>query len=524
MKSYFLLFTTAVLMTLGLTPLVRRWATVWGAMDHPDGQRRIHQRPTPRLGGLAIYLSVLITLTCVPLFGNLVSDSLRDNGTDLMVVLGAGTLVLLLGVWDDFRGSKASIKIAVQLLAAGILYGYGYRIDHISMPAGAGLHIPSVFSFLLTGLWVVGITNAFNLIDGIDGLAAGASGFALLSLFICSLANGHPEISLLSIIMVGAVIGFLRYNFNPASIFLGDTGSLFLGFMAAALSLKSAQKGTTLVAIAIPLVSFGLPVTEVGLSIVRRLLSGTPVFQSDRRHIHHMLLRRGLNQRQAVILLYAICALFSLFGVMLLSPQRNTTGLILFVVGASLLMGVRQLGYAEFGALGRHIRQGVDRRRRALAAGSRWGQDMEALRAARSFDELSAALTVLCEANGFAAARLDVTSSAWGWQWTRGQIPPAESDGFPHSPPNGPLQQYWMLRLPLVGGDGAAVGTLTLYHSPQDDLSKDHLTFDLANAGELLRRELSLFVSNLPRPSAHRERAVRSRDSLVTSAAAAAKR
>jgi UDP-GlcNAc:undecaprenyl-phosphate GlcNAc-1-phosphate transferase len=524
MKSYFLLFTTAVLMTLGLTPLVRRWAIVWGAMDHPDGLRRIHQRPTPRLGGLSIFLSVLITLACVPLFGNLVSNSLREHWPDLMVVLGAGTLVLLLGVWDDFRGSKATIKIAVQLLAAGILYGYGYRIDHISMPAGAGVHIPSVFSFLLTGLWVVGITNAFNLIDGIDGLAAGASGFALLSLFICSLANGHPEISLLSIIMVGGVIGFLRYNFNPASIFLGDTGSLFLGFMAAALSLKSAQKGSTLVAIAIPLVSFGLPVTEVGLSVVRRVLSGAPVFQSDRRHIHHMLLHRGLNQRQAVILLYAICAVFSLFGIMLLNPQRSTTGLILFVLGASLMLGVRQLGYAEFGALGRHIRQGVSRHRRALANGSRWEQDIEALHAARNLDELSAALTRFCEANGFAAARLDVASSTWNWQWTGGQILPAESDGISNPLQNCSLQQCWVFRFPLVASDGLAVGSFTLYHSPQDDLSKDHLTFDLANAGELLRRELSLVVNKLPCPTAHRERALRSRDYLATSAAAVGRR
>ena len=226
---------------------------------------------------------------------------------------------------------------------------------------------PCLVSFPVTILWFVVITNAFNLIDGIDGLAAGASVFALISILVFSVAQGNPEISLIAVVLVGSVIGFLRYNFNPATIFLGDSGSMFLGFMAAVLSLAGSQKGSTIVAIAIPLVSFGLPVTEAGLSLARRFVSGKSLFTGDRGHIHHKLLDHGLTQRQAVILLYAVCALFSLFGLMLLNPQRNLAALIFFVLGVGIVFGVQRLGYAEFSELGNQIRQGVTRRRRALA-------------------------------------------------------------------------------------------------------------------------------------------------------------
>ena len=289
MRSYLILFSLALLLTLGLTPLVRRWALIWGAVDWPDGGRRIHARPTPRLGGLAIYLAFLATLGIAPWLGTLVSQNLLNGWQKVGVVLVVGTLIFALGVYDDFFGANATIKILVQLIAAALLYSYGFRISVLSSPFGGGWELPVWLSFPLTALWIVGITNAFNLIDGIDGLAAGASAFALLSLFLCSLAQSHPEVSLISIILVGAVIGFLRYNFNPATIFLGDSGSLMLGFMAAVLSLVSAQKSPTLIAIAIPLVSFGLPVAEVGISLSRRFLSGAPLFQGDRRHIHHML-------------------------------------------------------------------------------------------------------------------------------------------------------------------------------------------------------------------------------------------
>ncbi|MGE0886154.1 MAG: MraY family glycosyltransferase [Blastocatellales bacterium] len=521
MRSYLLLFTTALLFAFGLTPLVRRWAARWGAVDWPDDDRRIHTTPTPRLGGVAIYLAFLATLAIAPWLGNRVSEQFIANRHTVYVLLAAGTLIFALGVYDDFRGANAFHKIAVQLVAASVLWSCGLRIGWLSSPFGGSWELPVVLSFALTALWIVGITNAFNLIDGMDGLAAGASAFALLSLFICSLTQGHPEVSLLCIVLVGAVLGFLRYNFNPATIFLGDSGSLLLGFMAASLSLVGAQKSPTLIAIAIPLVSFGLPIAEVGLSLSRRFLSGAPLFQGDRRHIHHMLLLRGLTQRQAVILLYGICAFFSLFGLMLLNPQRNTTALVFFVLGLALVFGIRQLRYAEFSALRRDIKRGVNQRRRAWAAGSQWLQSLESLRAAKTIDELLDALTGLCESVGFSAARLEIAEESmfstaiangngqgtkihhlqefqsWDWQWPKGKKFLEEI---------GAANCYWSLRLPLLTDEGSSMGALTLYHRLTNGLTSDKIALDLAHASELLGAELSAAVVNLLKPATIPER------------------
>jgi UDP-GlcNAc:undecaprenyl-phosphate GlcNAc-1-phosphate transferase len=512
MKSYLILFTTSAVLALLLTPLVRRWATKWGALDHPDGKRRIHHHPMPRLGGLAIFLSTLITLACVPLLGNLVSQGFHASWAKVAVLLGTAILMLLLGIWDDFRGSTATTKLVVQLLGAGILYANGYGIGNLSLPGGGYWELPVLLSFPLTALWVLGLTNAFNLIDGIDGLAAGASGFALFSLFIFSLAQGHPEITLLSIILVGSIMGFLRYNFNPATIFLGDSGSLFLGFLAAALSLAGAQKGHTLVAIAIPLVSFGLPVTEIGLSIVRRIASGEPVFKSDRRHIHHMLLRQGLTQRQAVILLYGVCALFTLFGLMLLNPERNRTALIMFILGVGMLIGVQRLRYPELNTLGQRLRAGVGRRQRAFAFNSRLRTSCAKVRQAQTTEQLLAALAKLCAEQAFDQLTLELQQApaaapvgtpahlsahphpprvkqdpgAWTWQWARGEANPSSAATD---------SQCWMLRAPLTDEQGATFGSLTIYCN----LDNSQLKTTLVQVCDTLRLDLSASLERLNR-------------------------
>ncbi|HMV47777.1 MAG TPA: MraY family glycosyltransferase [Blastocatellia bacterium] len=488
MRSYLILFSLSFFLTLGLTPLVRRWALRCGAVDLPDGGRRIHVRPTPRLGGMAIYLAFLATLGVAPWLGTLVSQNLLNNWQDVGVVLLVGTLIFALGIYDDFHGARAAIKVTVQALAATLLYAYGFRISGLSSPFGGWWELSALLSFPLTVLWIVGITNAFNLIDGIDGLASGASAFALLSLFLCSLAQEHPEVSLISIILVGAVLGFLRYNFNPATIFLGDSGSLLLGFMAAVLSLVGAQKSPTLIAIAIPLISFGLPVVEVGISLSRRFVSGAPLFEGDRRHIHHMLLKRGLTQRQVVILLYVICALFTLFGLMLLNPQRNKVALILFVLGVGVVLGVYQLRYTEFDALGLRLRRGVGRRKRSLAASARWLGSIESLRGASNLEELQVLLTELCETHGLTAARLELESvraaraiADESWSWPNDESFNRQSALF---------DRCWSLRLPLIGIDGQPLGVFTLYQS-FDRATNDALPLDLAQTAELLSRELS---------------------------------
>ncbi len=501
MRTYLTLFTLSSIAAFLLTPLVRRKAIEWGAVAVPDKGRHIHLRPTPRLGGVAIYIAFTVSLLCVPLLGNLVSDIFQANLPRMLALLLPATFIFCFGVFDDFHGASAPLKVTVQTIAAAMVYAGGLRIENISSPFGGYWQLPLLLSFPLTAAWIILITNAFNLIDGIDGLAAGSSVFALLSILVFSIAQGNPEISLITIVLVGAVIGFLRYNFNPATIFLGDSGSLFLGFMAAALSLAGSQKGSTIVAIAIPLVSFGLPITEVGLSLLRRYLSGAPLLTGDRGHIHHRLLDRGLSQRQVVILLYAVSAIFSLFGLMLLNPQRNIGALILFVLGVGIIFGVQHLRYAEFSELGNQIRQGVSRRRRALAVNVRVRRTSDRLSNAETPEELFAALEAMLSTNEFDCAVLAVDEPppilALGltgypgnlpekviWVWERGDTPVDEILDS---------AQFWTLRVPLTNPDGSGFGAISFYRYLDDGAT----TLEIGHLCGALQRELSSALSRV---------------------------
>ena len=215
----------------------------------------------------------------------------------------------------------------------------------------------------LTLLWVLAITNAFNLIDGIDGLAAGSGLFATIAVFVVALVNHRSMAAFLAIALSGAILGFLHYNFNPATIFLGDSGSLFIGFMSSALALQSAEKAPTMLAVAIPVVSFGLPILDTILSVLRRIISGRHVFAADQEHIHHMLLARGLSQRQVVIILYGVSAIFGLFSLFLLGPTSGFIGIVFVVLGSGVWLGVQRLGYLEFGELRRVAQRTIDQRR-----------------------------------------------------------------------------------------------------------------------------------------------------------------
>ncbi len=506
MRTYITLFIISTILSFLITPIVRRKAIIWGAVAVPDDGRHIHRETTPRLGGISIYMAFMLTLLCVPFLGNLVSHTFLANRTLLIALLAPATLIFLFGIYDDFRSAAAPLKVFFQTVATIIVFLSGYRIENLSSPFGGMWELPVLVSFPLTWLWIVGITNAFNLIDGIDGLAAGASVFALVSILIFSIAQGNPEISLLAVVLVGAVIGFLRYNFNPAMIFLGDSGSLFLGFMAAVLSLAGSQKGSTIVAIAIPLVSFGLPVTEVGLSLLRRFLSGAPLLAGDRGHIHHRLLDRGLTQRQAVILLYAVCALFSLFGLMLLNPQRNIGALIFFVLGVGIIFGVQHLGYAEFSELSNQIRKGVSRRRRALAAGVRLRRTGNDLGNVETPEQFFPALEGMLEAGEFDCAILELQDehpvfesrlrrydAISGWSMKKGIVWIWESGHADLDEILASSSRYWMLSLPLTDDDGRTLGTISFYRSLGDNVP----AIDLGHLCGALQRNLSAALTRI---------------------------
>jgi UDP-GlcNAc:undecaprenyl-phosphate GlcNAc-1-phosphate transferase len=322
----------------------------------------LHASPLPRLGGVAIFFSFSLSMLAVSAIALYIPNlhaalSLKT----LLTILAPASLVFLLGLYDDLHSVGPYVKFAVQALAATMLFLSGLRI--LNIPVLFGEHeLPWFLGLPVTILWVLAITNAFNLIDGLDGLAAGSALFSTLVAFVVALLNGHSLVTVMTIALAGAILGFLRYNFNPATIFLGDSGSLFIGFLLSALALAGAQKSPTIVAVAIPVVSFGLPILETALSILRRLISGRPVFTADREHIHHKLLQHGLTHRQVVIVLYGVSAVFALLSLFLLWPTGSSLGLVLAVLGIGVWIGVQRLGYLELGELGRVAQRTLEQR------------------------------------------------------------------------------------------------------------------------------------------------------------------
>jgi len=282
----------------------------------------------------------------------------------MLGLLGPSLIVFLLGLFDDLYPVSPYWKFAIQAVAAIWLYAGGYGIHNLGLIHG-GQVLGWVYCLPLTILWVLLITNAFNLIDGLDGLAAGSGLFTIVVVFVMSLIVPNPFVTFLTIALAGATLGFLRFNFHPATIFLGDSGSLFIGFMLAALALAGSEKAPTIVAVAIPLVSLGLPILDVALAVVRRFLAGKPLFEGDKHHIHHKLLKLGLSQRNAVLSLYAVTAGFGFLSLVLLQ-QRRAVALVLAVTGIGIFLGVQQLRYQEFAEL-LSMLQRVNRRRQILA-------------------------------------------------------------------------------------------------------------------------------------------------------------
>jgi UDP-GlcNAc:undecaprenyl-phosphate GlcNAc-1-phosphate transferase len=341
---------------------VRNWATARGWLAGPAADRHLHSTPLPRLGGIAIFLSflasfglALLAIQWHPTTG--ISLGFRTLATILLPAF----LVFLLGLYDDLRGVGPYFKFTVQAIAGSMLFAGGLRILDLPVLFGEH-HFPWFVGLPITILWVLAITNAFNLIDGLDGLAAGSALFSTLVVFVVALLSGSSVVSLMTLALAGSILGFLRFNFNPATIFLGDCGSLFIGFMLSALALLGAQKAPTIIAVAIPVVSFGLPILETTLSVIRRFIAGRPVFTADREHIHHKLLQRGMSHRQVVIVLYAVSAIFALLSLFLLWPTGSTLGLVLAVLGTGIWVGVQHLGYLEFGELRRVAQRTIEQR------------------------------------------------------------------------------------------------------------------------------------------------------------------
>jgi UDP-GlcNAc:undecaprenyl-phosphate GlcNAc-1-phosphate transferase len=334
------------------------------------------------------------------LIHNPVTTQLNIRWPFLQPLIPAVCVIFLLGLLDDIIGLKPYVKLAVQIGCSAWVFYHGIYVGAVSNPLGKGFDV-GVWSLPLTVLWLVGITNAFNLVDGVDGLAAGIALFSMLILGIASLLTGNTVLVAIIVALGGATAGFLLFNFHPASIFLGDSGSLFLGFTLAALSLLWGEKSSLAVSMLGPVLVFALPVADTGLAIVRRFIDGAPIFTADRDHIHHRLLKLGLSPRRAVLVLYGVCFLFGLVGLAFTSIQ---TGVGIFVVMLAAICAwllLSGLGYHELAEINLTLRRGLLDQRSTIRQRVQFRKAVQVVAGATTFDDLWSSLVQLAKAFDF---------------------------------------------------------------------------------------------------------------------------
>jgi UDP-GlcNAc:undecaprenyl-phosphate GlcNAc-1-phosphate transferase len=337
-----ILFLIALVTSVLMTPVWRWVAARLGIVDRP-GPRKIHAESIPYLGGVSFHLSLIAVIAAILLF--FPSYWSREFTT---LIIGA-SMVLLLGLYDDVRGASATLKFPLQILIALFMYWGGYRISSLSNPfdlAGGGLSL-SFIGLPATLFWYVALMNAVNLIDGADGLAGGVVAIASGSLFMIGYSEGSTAVCVLALTLAGSTIGFLLYNFPPASVFMGDTGSLLLGFLIASAGVLGSTKSNTVVAMAVPLIALGVTLLDTALAFFRRLRKGQHPFRADQHHIHHRLLRLGLTPRQVVLIIYYCSLLFSLVAYLLsrIDTRYGIFTIIILLLG--VVMGLRILHFVE---------------------------------------------------------------------------------------------------------------------------------------------------------------------------------
>lgn len=321
--------------SFGVTPLVKKMAYRVGAIDIPKDDRRMHSHPIPRLGGLAIALAFLLSVLVF-----------ADINRQMRGILLGAVIIVVLGVLDDCLTLRAPVKFIIQILAACIVVGHGCTIRYITNPVFTSdvmyLDLGS-WAIPITIVWIVAITNAVNFIDGLDGLAVGVSAISSATLLVIALLVAESNIAIIVAALLGACLGFLPYNFNPAKIFMGDTGSTFLGFILACLSIQGTFKLYAIISFAVPFLILGVPIFDICFAVIRRLVRHQNPMQADRGHIHHRLIDTGFSQKQAVSIIYMLTAILGLAAVVLTSSGEGKALLLIgtvFVVGA---LGFRRI-------------------------------------------------------------------------------------------------------------------------------------------------------------------------------------
>ncbi|WP_057976862.1 glycosyltransferase family 4 protein [Caloramator mitchellensis] len=337
MILFILVFLTAFAISIALTPIIKKLAFKINAVDVPKDERRIHNKPIPRIGGVAIYIAFIA--------GILIYSTLDRHVYGIII---GSTIIFIGGFIDDLKNLKPKYKLFFQIAAALVLIFFDVNVKFLTIPFaanGESLYIGYIGT-AITFLWVVGITNALNLIDGLDGLATGVCFISAISLFFVSLISGRSIAVIMTLVLSGACLGFLPYNFNPASIFLGDSGAQLLGFLLAAISIQGAIKSAAAFAIAVPIIALGIPIYDTLFAMIRRKINNRPISEADRGHFHHRLLDMGLNQKQVVLIMYSVSIVFGIVSVLaMLLTAKKSFALLIIIFAVTLSFAI------EFGLL-----------------------------------------------------------------------------------------------------------------------------------------------------------------------------
>jgi UDP-GlcNAc:undecaprenyl-phosphate/decaprenyl-phosphate GlcNAc-1-phosphate transferase len=418
----------AFIISLVLTPICRDVFRSYGVVDQPDAARKVHRYPIPRVGGLAIAISYLLAYVLVrPEEGSPLAQQLSL----VWRLLPGAALAFAIGLLDDLFNLRAWIKLGGQITAAGLACVGGVRILSIGgTPTDAWWNIP------LTILWLLACMNAFNLVDGLDGLAVGVGLFATLTVFTAAMMQHNMVLAVATFPLAGALLAFLCYNFNPATIFLGDSGALLIGFLLGCYAAIWSNKSATLLGMTAPLIALSIPLLDVALAIVRRFLRRQPIFAADRGHIHHRLLDRGFTPRRVVLMLYGLCGLAAAFSLLQL-VVHSFAGALLLLFGVFVLLGIQYLGYAEFDLAGRLLFSGEFQR--SVSAQLDLRKFRAALAAAGAPADCWEVIREACGKFGFQHVRLCLAGEIFEHS--------ADDSGAPG----------WTVRVPLANGDYAVL-------------------------------------------------------------------
>lgn len=353
MMNYLLVFSSGFLCTIFLVPRIRKFSLRRRLVDRQD-HRKVHKKIITRLGGIAIYLAFIVAMGLAFLLER--GPAMEEFISKFIAMLVGGTIILALGIYDDVKGADAWKKLSVQIIAAVVLVIFGFKIVRINNLFGQVVDL----GFLvvpLTIIWIIGVTNAINIIDGVDGLAAGVVTIVSVTLFAVSFSQKNIPLAFMGAALAGTTLGFLRYNFSPAKIFMGDTGSMFLGFIIAVMAIQFNRKSTVTLSMLIPIIVLGVPIIDTLSAVIRRALQGAHIFRGDNGHIHHRLLVLGLSQKQVAIVLYFITILLGVVAFACTFLRDRYAAILLVGVALVATVAVRRLGLITF-SLTRSMQQG----------------------------------------------------------------------------------------------------------------------------------------------------------------------